>query len=924
MFRTLSDVIDRLSAHGDKPAVVVPGRRTVETWTYGDLADRAGALAQGLAQAGLRKGDAVTLLSGNSAEWIAACLAVIRAGGVIVPLDVQLEDGTLDRVLEDSGARFAFVTASGAGRLRRDDADARPRPVVLDDADDERSWRRLTAGAGRPLPPVEPGDLAALFYTSGTTGPPKGVPLSHANLVFQLNAIVAAELATPDDRVLLPLPLHHVYPFVFGMLAPLALGLPIVLPRSLTGPEIASAMRDRSVTLIMGVPRLYSAFDTAVRTRIEAYGRIAAGLVRAGLAASMWLGRHLGLRPGLALFRPLRARIAPDLRLLVSGGAALDPDLARRLEGFGWQVASGYGLTETSPMLTWNLPGEGRLETAGRPVPGVELRIASGGKEPPAAEDDGGAHGYGEILVRGPGVFAGYRNLPDKTGKAFTEDGWFRTGDLGYLDDGYLCIVGRASTMIVTESGKNVQPETVEDAYLASPVIREIGVLQKDGRLVAVIVPNPNAIGPDGDPAKAVDAALREQSRRLPSYQRLADYAITPEPLPRTRLGKPRRHLLAERFDRAKQGDIGIEAAQPVAPEAMSAEDRALLGNPAARSTWDWLAGRYADRRLTPDSSPQLDLGVDSMEWITFTLEIGQRTGVELSEETIARIETVRDLLREVAEASGSGETAFSLSILDRPEAHLTDDQKRWLKPLGPAEARFARVLHGIDRLIMRHLFRLQAHGVDRLPEGQAVFTPTHGSFLDPFVVAAALDYGRLRRTFWAGDAGVAFGNALTRRVSRLAQAVPIDPRHGAFSSLALGAAVLKRGESLVWFPEGQRSHSGEVQDFKPGIGILLERYPVPVIPVAIHGAYQAYPPGRLLPRLGRITVAFGDPLAPSRLEREGTGEEASARITDALRRHVTELQHRTQPTPGAGTGISRPGAESRPATAEDRSSRPR
>jgi long-chain acyl-CoA synthetase len=229
-----------------------------------------------------------------------------------------------------------------------------------------------------------------------------------------------------------------------------------------------------------------------------------------------------------------------------------------------------------------------------------------------------------------------------------TKDGWFRTRDLGHFDeDGYLYVTGRASTLIVTEGGKNIQPEEVEEAYLGNPIIREIGVLQRDGRLVAVIVPDLDEIRRRvAEIDRSIRQAVEEVSDHLPSYQRISEYAITHLPLERTQLGKIRRHLLEERFDVAKRGAEGVsEAVGPISIEEMLEADRTLLENPAAREVWELLAKRYSDQLLTPDTSPQLDLGIDSLGWMDLTLEIDQSASVELSEEAIGRIYTVRELL---------------------------------------------------------------------------------------------------------------------------------------------------------------------------------------------------------------------------------------------------------------------------------------
>jgi long-chain acyl-CoA synthetase len=689
------------------------------------------------------------------------------------------------------------------------------------------------------------------------------------------------------------------------MLTPLAAGLPIITPHALTGPQIMRALQEGEVSLIVGVPRLYDALYSGIEERAKSGGRVVAALFRYGLGLNAWLSGRLGLRIAEPLLRPLRARLGPNLRVLASGGAALDPDLAGKLEALGWRIAVGYGLTETSPILTLKPPDGEKLASVGRPIPGVEVCIdlsatpdesgEGAGQERPTSE----AHKEGEILARGPNVFSGYRDMPDKTAEVLTDDGWFRTGDLGYLDDdGYLYVTGRASTLIVTEGGKNVQPEDVEEGY-KSPAISEIGVLQSDGRLVAVIVPDIGEVRKreDSDAEKAIREAVEEGSKRLPSYQRLSDYAITREPLEYTQLGKLRRHLLEDRYDRAKEGEEGVEgAAGPISREEMSEEDRELLENGAATQVWELLARRYPEARLTPDTSPQLDLGVDSMEWVNLTMEIGESAGVELDEEVVDNIDNVRDLLREVAEASESGETSSGTSPLQRPEEVLDERQKRWLEPLGPVKSTIARGLFLVNRALMRALFGLRVEGLENLPEkGSFVVAPNHVSFLDSFVVAAALDYQLLRRTYWAGWTGAAFGNPLTRFVSRLAQVVPIDPQRAGVSSLAFGAAVLARGKSLIWFPEGERSPSGELQQFRPGIGMLLDHFQNPVVPVSIQGTYRAMPRGRATIRPTKVTVVFGEPLSVRELpERLGEDGKPQDRIVRALRDRVAELGARS------------------------------
>jgi long-chain acyl-CoA synthetase len=243
--RTLQSIIDSLGERGEKTALLALGKKDRHRWSFKKLADSARSFANGLAKGGFKRGDTIVLFAENRPEWIVAALGIIRAGAVAVPLDIQLGDKTLVHVLRDSGARAVITTQRRMERIEKLDLKEKPKLILLDpdSDDDERSWERFLNKAATELPTTSPDDAAVLLYTSGTTGPPKGVPLSHGNIASQLDTIIEMKVMTSDDRALLPLPLHHVYPFVIGMLAPLALGLPLILPFSLSG-KLLRALRE--------------------------------------------------------------------------------------------------------------------------------------------------------------------------------------------------------------------------------------------------------------------------------------------------------------------------------------------------------------------------------------------------------------------------------------------------------------------------------------------------------------------------------------------------------------------------------------------------------------------------------------------------------------------------------------------------------
>lgn len=872
--RTLQQLARGLADDGDRPAIICFRNETAETWRRRDLAQRVEALARDLAERGIGREDPVIVCGPSRPEWIVAFLAVARLGACPVPVDSQFSADTFAHVLEDSGARLVLAAPAAAKTLAGPCGRAGVDVLAFD--------RFPGPAVGPPesisIPDVSPEDRAVLFYTSGTTGAPKGVPLSHANLTYQFELLDGAKLVTPDDRILLPLPPHHVYPLVVGILAPLALGPALVIPDGFTGRRIVQALRAGEATVIIGVPRLYEALVDGIRSRAAGRSAIAAWLYDRVLGLLTGLRRTCGLRAGRLLLAPLHKRIGPALRTLVSGGAALKPDTAWSLEALGWRVASGYGLTETAPLLALNPPGSPDPLGAGPPPPGTELRIAR----------DQPGDAFGEILARGPGIFAGYLNLPDKTAEAFTGDGWFRTGDLGRLDAaGRLHLAGRRSTLIVTSGGENVQPETVEAAYEADPAIAEIAVFQDHTGIAGLIVADPSHAGADGAEA-AVRAAVNRVSRKLPSYQRLGEYRVTREAIPRTRLGKPRRHLLAALYARAGGKDTGGSgAATGAAPlDELSETDRALLEDAAAHSVYVLLGERFPGRRVTPDSDLRLDLGVDSIAWLDLSLTISDRTGVTLAEDAIAGIATVRDLLTHIAE--GGGGAAKTASALADPLAALDAEQRRWLAPRGPAARLVGAILAAVNGWAMRRLFRLRVSGLENLPErGPFVLTPNHASYLDPLALAAALDGDRLAAVRWAGWTGILFAGPLSRAVSRAARVLPVDPAGAAASSLAFGAAVLREGGGLIWFPEGARSRNGDLQPFRPGIGMVLEKWPATVVPVVLRGTFDAWPPGRRWPRLRPIEVRFLAAEDSCNLVDEGEGDTPALRLVDALRRRI-------------------------------------
>ena len=881
---TIPGLLHSVAQLGQHPAVIVSGPDGLCVRTSEALVRDVVAMANGLRRKGIGHGEPIVLWAPNSAEWIVAALGIMAAGGVLVPIDDLWDEAQLAAVLRCSGARSIFTSArhlAAAGNMLC----AKGVAVTLVDApstsdDTAPDWFLTGDAAGEDLAVPDVEDAAILSWTSGTTGAPKGFFLSYRNIGSNVHALCQLHVVNQDDRVLLPLPMHHAYPFVVGMLTPLTIGAPVILPADTTGPAITQALRSGDITTMIGVPRLYEAVIGAIEARISSHGRTLHFIWWLLMRAAILAQRSVGVRPGVVWFAVVRRSIAPRLRYLVSGGARLATETAEQLEALGWTVLSGYGLAETASLFTGNRPKDRCLASAGKPLADGEIRIAALDQE-----------GIGEIELRGSAITKGYLNNPEANRTSFTPDGWFRTGDLGFVDrGGFLHVTGRSKEILVLGGGKKVNPEDLEHYYAEAPQIREIAVLEQEGRLVALVQPDPARVRAMGtmNLREGVRVALAERAQGLPEYQRLYGLALTDQSLPRTRLGKYRRFMLPDLYKQALAGGPRRE------PRRLGPEDQALLQDATAHAVWLFLQERYPQQALDLDMNLGLELNVDSFTWMELTITLQDRLGIRLTEADIATIDTIRDLLRCCVDKARQGPEGI-------PALRAEEDQlSLWLTPTGPLLTLLGLLLYAINWAVMRVLFRLRVRGIGNLPaDGAFVIAPNHASYLDPFAIAAALPLSRLRNLYWAGFVTLLFSTRSRRLFARAAHVFPVDERRPD-KAIAAAVQVLDAGHVEVWFAEGWRSPDGQLQRFLPGIGQVLLRTGAAVVPTYVRGTFEAWPRSRRLPRPGRITVAFGCPDRAESLRATREGHSDEERVAQALRERVLALG--VSATGGSGT----------------------
>ena len=894
---------DAAARHASRVAIELQRRNTLDHFTYERLRDMAERTAAWLAVIGIAPGDRCAILSDNDAHWCAAYLGVLRRGAVAVPLDTAYKSTQIETLVRDSGVRVMFASPKYAETvttaLAASAVDCRVVWLHGEHAGGV-SFDAMVSGRmpAPPLPasPAQPEDPAVILYTSGTTSDPKGVVLTHANLLAEREGAFAIVRVSEADCILGVLPLFHALAQMANLLLPLSIGARVVFLETVNTTELLRALKERGVTIFACVPQFFYLIHQRVTSEVAKRGVVSRRLFRVLVDVNGRL-RRVGVNLGRLFFGRVHAVVGRGMRVMVTGGSRFDPEIGRDLYGMGFNILQAYGLTETSGAATLMRQGDHHLGTVGPPLPGVEIRIA-----PKAAADDDA--GDGEILIRGPVVMREYFRRPEATASAFA-DGWLRTGDLGRLDDGgRLVITGRSKEIIVLSSGKNIYPEEIEAAYRKSALIKEICVLglARPGepsaeRLYAVVVPNEEVVR-ERKVANIGDLLRFEMegaSVPLPHHKRVLGYEIWRKPLPRTSTGKIKRFEVERRVGAAAQAK-----AAPGGP-VLSDADRAWLGRPDLAPVLDVIAKAVRPgRTLTPDANLELDLGFDSMERVELLTALEQRFRADVPDEEMQRLYTVRELaetIRQHARSDGTAANGAGWDTLLADESVDGEAMDRWLKRHYVVPLILFAIVKVIV-LVIRVTTRVEATGREKLPvRGPYLISPNHQSFLDPFLVVGCLPYRIVRQFFFVG-ASEYLQTPVLRWLSRQINLIPVDPDASLVSAMQGGAAGLRRGRILVLFPEGERSIDGTVRAFKKGAAILAHHLGVPIVPVAIDGLFDLWGRnrdfrwGRLVPGAGAtIRLRVGDPIEPEGgAHVSAVNEAAYSALTTRLRNAVSTL----------------------------------
>lgn len=874
----LKRVVDSFELRSDKPAMRVVGDDS-QVYTFGETLSSVRSVAYRLSTEKIEHGDRVALIGENHPSWAVAYLGTLFNGSVCVPMDPNGEIETLTNFIENSDAKLAFIGSEVVEKFSQiEERLGRKVPaVVWSNNGDVASngfqsfsdWTS-TEVVDTPNPTAAGDDIALLIYTSGTTGTPKGVPLTHGNIVAELDGINRVLQLDDKEKILSLLPLFHAYLQIVNLWVATTYGCEVGYLKEMTPAELGNAMKEFKPTILTTVPRLWYLFHKKIFDAVQTKPSAVQALFKGMLATNGTFRDLLGVNLGKKLFGQVHDSFGGRLRIAISAGSRFDEAVAKDFHKLGFTILQGYGLTETSGAATATYENDNKIGSVGKPMFNAQIKIS-----------DPDADGVGEVLIKGEMVFAGYYNNPDATADAFTEDGWFRSGDLGRIDkDGHLYIVGRAKDVIVLPSGKNVHPEDLEVHYLKAPEVEELAVLGvadtsvgKAGaeKLVAVVVPNFDYLTAAKLPnsREAVRYALDNLGRELPEYQRVRDYLVRREPLPRTATRK------IKRFELKKQIESG-EFASNGLPEkkdwSLQTADTSLIESNLGQTVAAAIRLQSKDADLIhPDMNLEIDLGLDSLARAEFFASLEEAFNTEFTAEQVAAALTVRDVVGLVGSTEAGQDASAVISaelnwgkIVKEP-ADLPDVEA--VLRHRPLFVGFAWVVYRIFNLFCRVFMRLDVNGVENLTKASELapaflICPNHQSFLDPFVLSSNYPHRIFRRIFHVG-ASIFFSGRIMSFISRLLRVVPIDQDTQLLKAMKAGALGLKHGMILNIYPEGERAFDGKLHEFKKGAAILATELDLPIVPVALDGLQNVWARRSWRIRPAKVKIRIDEPFFP-------------------------------------------------------------
>lgn len=882
-YKDLLDLFDTATKRfGTRVAMRIERGGRKEQYTFEDVRELTLRAAGFFAHKGIKQGDRVILFSHNMPEWGLSYFGILKAGATAIPIDPA---SSVEEIVNFAKAGEASAIAISP-RLAAENPDLKdklaesgidvyvyPFDEIFEMPDEIEESNRLAL-----LPPKVLGNaVASLIFTSGTTGKPKAVMLSHknfTNMISMLSSVLDMDLT---DGVLSVLPMHHTFEFSAGFLTPFSNGTQITYLEDLTAEELTRAIEKGHVTGMVGVPALWEMLHRRIKTRLRERGDWIADAADSMIEFNAWLRDNTPFNLGPIVFFPIHQGMGGKMRYLISGGSALSEKVQKDLHGLGFTVLEGYGLTESSPVLTVARPGNKLLRgSVGKPLPGVEVKIVD--------PDD---NGVGEVVARGQNVMLGYYNNEEAT-EAVLQDRWLKTGDLGRIDDdGNLYIVGRSKDVIIDSNGKNIYPDEIEDTYSKSGFVKEmsvVGLPDEDGgeKISALVVPDyeHDIALSRTEVNKKVEEHFREVAAGIPFFKRIKVMHVTPFELPRTATRKVKRPEVVAMLTALEERD---KKKTKAAVESKGDDNFLWIRKIVATVSSRPLSDVAIEDRLS-------DLGFDSLMFVELQAAVEDAGGRVLSPDTLNEVQTVRELLTAVQRIDKTKKLADEPKVEEKK-----DDEDLYIPSL------VRKVGNTLVDLAQETLY---SNVLDTTIEGQSnvpqhvnfIVAPNHESHIDTGLVKKALGKEVAEQTVAVAAADYWFDTKYKRAyMNNFTTLVPIERTGSLRQSLRHVTRILNEGYNALIFPEGTRSTTGDIAEFKPVIGYLALNQKIGILPIYIWGTFEAYPKGMTIPKKDSIGAKIGAKVGKFLSYEELRDMTEGVPNTEAYRLIAARVQHEVE-----------------------------
>lgn len=822
----MKSLINRFDSN---PIAIIAGERKV---TYDEMLRRVTIFAE---QSEKSAGAKTIILAENREGWIYALYGVWANKGIVVPVDATATSHDVAYIINDCTPECIWTTKKKLDIVNEamKEAGIQPRILLMDD------YEKQTITEQQPAEVTyESDDTALICYTSGTTGSPKGVMLSYENIMSNVRSVsTEVEIFTPQIRTMILLPLHHVLPLVGTIVIPFVVGGGVAICPSLTGPDIMETLQKGKVGLMVGVPRLWSTLYNGIKKKIDS------NFVTRFL---FWLcGKVDSYSFSSFVFQSVKKKMG-GVSYCISGGAPLDKDVALGLKTLGLDLLEGYGMTETSPIISFTRPHGLVPGSVGYAMPSVEVKLIDG-----------------ELCARGSNVMQGYYNRPEETAEIIDKDGFVHTGDLAHIEpDGRIFITGRKKEIIVTPGGKNINPVEIEFKLEKNlDLIKEAAVTLNGEQLCAIIVPQDDiARDMNDDELEQMfkERVIQEYNKDTAPYKKIVSVYIYRGDLPRTKM---------EKLQRFKLGDI-ISSGQH---KAVRKDDFVEPTLEEYKIIKDYIIEEKKCEQVRPTDNIETDLGFDSLDKIGLQGFIETSFGLKITAEEISRFKNVLELAEHISDYK----TRIEVSQTDWKQFLAQDTNSLSIPHMwftGPI------IAHSY-KMFLKMYGGFEAKGLENIPkEGPFIVAPNHQSFVDGLIVPGFMDTKTIKNNyFYAKAQHVREG---WKKFLACHHNIIIMDMSTLNDSIQQLGEVLKQGKSLTIFPEGTRTKTGKVGKFKKTFAILSKELGIPVVPVAINGAFEAMPKGAKFMKRHKIEVEY---LPSMKADESESYEEFAERVRTVI-----------------------------------------